>query len=618
MKESKIKINYFYFSFMFLFIAFSTTSNVLAVETIKQGYLCYFIFHCFAQALLEMAFLILLTSLFELFSKKSFFYLFLSLSFFLFLTHVIDFVLIRFMDLGFWDALSIMLDETLANFIELLILAGISPAVWVAIGITLLILPVLGVYLYKITNKFSDKKPLAVRSETLLLSCFCIISTLLFFDFSSAPTIRPDIFQAYQNSLPWKTTFLKNKKNIITVKNHLKKPPVEKAAMKSISKVKKLKKKPNIYLFVVESIRNDFITSEIAPALYQFKEENYSLPMSFSNSNNTHCSWFSIFHSYYPFYWSHMKGHGWKSGSLPLNILKKAGYDIHVMSASGLHFYKMNELLFGKKRELLTTYYCPKEEPYLADKLVFEKAPSFKKTQGNVFIIFLDSTHFNYSWPPNFELKFLPILEKMHNFSTYNEKEIKKITNRYRNAINYVDSLFNNFFETLKKRNAYTDSIVVITGDHGEEFFEKGHLFHASDLSNVQTQVPILYKFSHKKRAFYQKNTLTSQVDILPTVLDFLFDEKYSFFHGRSLFSENLPFVVSTRFSGSRTPHEFFLHDGKNKLNLRFVKKDIFSTKELQILNIRDKCDEIYHENFFHNPIFMKETNKTLEMLFSK
>jgi hypothetical protein len=126
------------------------------------------------------------------------------------------------------------------------------------------------------------------------------------------------------------------------------------------------------------------------------------------------------------------------------------------------------------------------------------------------------------------------------------------------------------------------------------------------------------YKFNSKKREFFKNNKLTSQVDIFPTILDYLFQKNFSYFHGMSLFHENSPFVVSTRFSASRTPNEFFLHDGKNKITLRFNNPNIFQTKELQILSIRDSNDEIYLKNHFKKKSLMNKTKKDLELIFSK
>ncbi len=618
MSHKKIKINYFYYGFIFLFIAFSTVSNVLALETIKTGYFCYFIFHCLAQSLLEVSFFVIIGYVIERYLGNLCFLFFLSFTFIFFLTHVIDFILIRFMELPFFEALGMILDEKFWNFIELLRLSGVPAIIWIIFGCLILFLPFIGIGTYKLLNKLSEKKPLLIRREMLFACSFCLIATLFLWDFSTASAIRGDIFQTYQKSLPWKTTFLKNKTNYLTIKNSLKSPPSEKLIKKEIANTPLLKKKPNIYLFVIESLREDFITKEIAPALFSFKEENAHLLLTFANSNNTTSSWYSIFNSYYPFYLPAQKKHNWKSGSIPLSILKKAGYKIHVFSSSGLYFYNMDELLFGKKRHLLTSCFEPKGLPFETDRALFEKALENKSLSGNIFIFFFESTHFNYSWPPSFPQKFSPILSNMHNFATYDAKDIYKIKNRYRNAIHYMDSLFGNFFTELKKRNLYDKSIIVVTADHGEEFYEKGHLFHASDLSDVQTRVPIYYRFNNKKREFSQKNEITSQVDIFPTILDYLFQKKYPYFHGQSLFHETYPYIISTRFNASRSPNEFFLHDGKNKITLRFSKSDIFNTKKLQILTIRDLSDEIYLENYFKKKDVLEDTKKALDVLFSK
>ena len=69
------------------------------------------------------------------------------------------------------------------------------------------------------------------------------------------------------------------------------------------SRIFSLNHKPDIYLFVIESLREDYITVENSPHLNQFKEKNVSFDLTLSNANATHNSWFSLFHSKFPFYW---------------------------------------------------------------------------------------------------------------------------------------------------------------------------------------------------------------------------------------------------------------------------------------------------------------------------
>ena len=60
---------------------------------------------------------------------------------------------------------------------------------------------------------------------------------------------------------------------------------------------------PNIYLFVIETLRRDFVNGETAPHLISFANENTNFASSYANGNWTPLSWFAIFHSDFPYNW---------------------------------------------------------------------------------------------------------------------------------------------------------------------------------------------------------------------------------------------------------------------------------------------------------------------------
>ncbi len=328
-----------------------------------------------------------------------------------------------------------------------------------------------------------------------------------------------------------------------------------------------------------------------------------------SNANCTQLAWSTIFHSHYSFYWE-KKRKKCKAGSIPLQALKKLGYKIRVYSGAQLKYYGLKESIFGKKNRLADTYHFyahyPPVEAFESDQKVIRH---FKKDlkkkwakEGNLFIIFVDSTHFNYSWPQNFPAPFTPFSDIKNNFRmSYSLRNIEKIKNRYCNSIFFIDSLFSNFIQALKEQKLYDESLIVFTGDHGEEFFEEGQLFHASHLSRMQTSPPIYYKLGDN-RCFEKidcSSILTSHIDIFPTIIDYLIGEKpfFDLLDGESIFKENrFPYVITGRYNGGRCPIEFFIYDGRKKLTARFLsQRKIFGSNQIAIISIKDANDQIIH-----------------------
>jgi membrane-anchored protein YejM (alkaline phosphatase superfamily) len=296
---------------------------------------------------------------------------------------------------------------------------------------------------------------------------------------------------------------------------------------------------------------------------------------------------------------------GWSSGSPPLQMLKKLGYRIHLYCSAQLNYYGMETLLFGKDLSLVDSYQkFLHPHPITASdadtKAIFSlkedlsKDPSLK--EGNLFIIFLDSTHFDYSWPKNWKPKFTPFASELAYFKAfYSQKRIEQIKNRYKNAVHYVDFLFGQFQESL---NPEEPSIVIVTGDHGEEFFDHGHLFHGSHLTQEQTRVPILMKFPSDPKI--KESAFMSQMDIFPSILDFLNVKVSPLIQGESIFQERKkPFVIISRFNAGRTPYEFCIHNGANKLISQFSnRKNIFLSDHLQMISLQTANDQIFLGSF--------------------
>lgn len=64
------------------------------------------------------------------------------------------------------------------------------------------------------------------------------------------------------------------------------------------------------------------------------------------------------------------------------------------------------------------------------------------------------------------------------------------------------------------------DTIVIVTGDHGEEFMEKGRWGHRSTFSQEQIQVPLIIWIPESGKGDH--SFMTSHIDIVPTIAPYL------------------------------------------------------------------------------------------------
>ena len=89
----------------------------------------------------------------------------------------------------------------------------------------------------------------------------------------------------------------------------------------------------------------------------------------------------------------------------------------------------------------------------------------------------------------------------------------------YDGGIAYLDEHMGALFDTLRARNLYDRSLVVLTADHGEEFQEHGGWWHGTTLYDEQIHVPLLVKPPGNSVAGRVIEELATSLDIAPTIV---------------------------------------------------------------------------------------------------
>ncbi len=580
----KGEINYLYFSCFLIFLSLLSLSHFFNWEHSQKGISLFFLFYAIGQALLEVAFFVLIAYILNRWTPRWVYLSFIGISFILMLLHLTHFIMVRLMD----ATLSYVFKFFFGSGIDHLI-AGFQALNmnWTMIAIitaTFLAIPLVGVGFHWLTYRIAKRKPLNLSLSQIALSIGVIGTFLFILDLIAHPFLNRSVYSRYQKTLPLGTTFLEPTLKHISLRTSF--PPFrdENKTVRLIPQAH-VTRLPNIYLFVIETFRRDYLYA--APNLAAFEKENIEFKRSFANANSTHLSWFAIFHSDLPLYWASMRD-AWTKGSIPLQMLKKLGYQISVYSAADLRFFNMDKLIFGANREIadkIEEYSFHRTlEPCDRDSLAMKNLETDLAPEGHVYLIFLDSTHSEYSFPKDFPLKYEPISKEIDYLSIGPKSpELELIKNRYRNSIAYIDQLMGHFFHTLKEKNLYDDAIVAITGDHGEEFFEEGALFHGTHLNEFQTSVPLLLKFPSKE--WVPQTEEATHIDLLPSILHYLTKESQfsPLFDGRSIFSlDRLPYRIAVNQNGPDTPLEFLLQKPDLKLRARFVDPSKLEIIELQ------------------------------------
>lgn len=602
-------VNYLYFGSLFFLLLTLSIGHLFLRQELGHERL-FFLFSSLGQAILETLLFVIVGWYVEHFFPRLFF-LFIILTFSAFLFHFFDFAAEKAMDVSFAQVIkAYVLDESLDNFFFLLDAAGFSLWVWAIFFGALFITPLFGIAIYKMTSWIVGKRPLYMRWEFLLYPLFCTPVALFLWDVYASSLIESGAHAMLRKALPWKKTFYHPRNYYLTLPAPLHLPETAEVmgARLMAASVLTLAEKPNLYLFVVESLRDDHISPVLTPALNRFREEGISFAYPISNGNGTHLSWFSALHADDAVHWKKTHEVRGGYGALPLHLLKKMGYSIRLYAAAQFGYYKMDELLFGANSHLLSHIgffpHAPPGEAWESDAQAVAaliddlKNPALQK--GQCCLVFLDSTHFTYSFPA----------EMGENRGPGNYLETLK--SRYRSAFHYIDDLFGKFLENLPNPNG---ARIAFTGDHGEEFNDEGRLFHASHLSKAQTRVPLYFRLPQKGVA----TPIASHMDIFPTFFHSLTgsDANYGLWKGSSILSQSHPQVVFTsRYNAGSTPAEFAIQSPKAKMVGRFAKsREVYEAPVVQLLSLQ-KGGQVPQEKKAMEAIINQEFGDVFERLF--
>ncbi|CAL1125435.1 unnamed protein product [Cladocopium goreaui] len=246
-------------------------------------------------------------------------------------------------------------------------------------------------------------------------------------------------------------------------------------------------RKPNIVVLVLESFRHDAIR-EMMPQLDRWADQGIQANRHYASSNRSQFGMFALLYGQ-----SALRYQATIDANIPPQTcvsLAELGYESHYMSGGAVVWAGMDR--FINDRNFDTLFIDLEDDWPQRDQRVLTKiADTLDTAERPQFVLgFLMSTHYNYRYPKQYELH-LPVVEELTDNVREAEHLIENrgaILNRYRNAAGFMDDILATFLSRIDLSN----TIVVITGDHGESIFDDGVLSHSSRLSEIQTRVPML------------------------------------------------------------------------------------------------------------------------------
>ena len=346
----------------------------------------------------------------------------------------------------------------------------------------------------------------------------------------------------------------------------------------------KNKSKKNIILITIDCLRADHLgclgyAKNTTPYIDSLADRSILFTQSFSTAPYTNASMASLLTGTYPLYKGNvfirdrttiaemLKDCGYSTAALHSNAQLtlyadyKKGFNIFddIYNASKIdngikgrmdvfaqklqsriwNKFKSNHQIEQTLNKIL--YYTKKNVqcPYSPAAEISEKAVLFLKTTSSPFFLWLHYMDAHYPYHPS-EESFSQIskskydlskgvylyLKAIDNFYPISPVERKYLIDMYDASIHMVDSAIRELIENLELMGMLDNTYIILTADHGDEFWDHGHFGHeghpdkirSAKLHDEMLHVPLII-FGTKINGAID-NTAVSLVNLVPTIVD--------------------------------------------------------------------------------------------------
>ena len=285
--------------------------------------------------------------------------------------------------------------------------------------------------------------------------------------------------------------------------------------------------KHNILIVAIDCWRSDMLNTTNTPRLTEYASKGRKFTDHISTGNATRFGVFGMLYGLYGPYWFPVLNE--QRSPVLVDVLLENGYDMEIFSSASANYPQLRSTAWsalpGKVHDDHDS-----EFPWRRDELAAEMCVDWWKERiaaedDSPFFSFilLDSPHQIYSHPDDTapfqpEAPGLNYLDMTLSGEAPEPVEQLQIKNRYQNAVRHADNVAADLLASLEELGLAEDTIVVLTGDHGEEFWEAGMFGHTSNFSPPQVRVPMILRGPGIQPGV--ETSPTSHLDLPATLLE--------------------------------------------------------------------------------------------------
>ncbi|MCU1157778.1 MULTISPECIES: DUF3413 domain-containing protein [Stenotrophomonas] len=279
--------------------------------------------------------------------------------------------------------------------------------------------------------------------------------------------------------------------------------------------------RPNVLMVVLESLRQDVLTPQLMPNTSALAQDARVFDQHFSTGNATRYGLFGLLYGLPGGYWPSMLDE--QRGSQLFQVLGQQGYDLHLYGSAPLYSPEFDRTAFADVRDQLhqgpSALKSDGRDRAIISALQQDIRASQAAQRPWFGFVFLDSTHAPYYMPDGYPPVATPMAADIDFLKFGPEHDPTPELNRYRTAVHYADSLIGSLLDDLRAQGLAEDTIVLVTGDHAEEFndLKLNYWGHNGNFSDYQLQVPFVLHWPG--RAAGHDARTSSHEDWVPTLM---------------------------------------------------------------------------------------------------
>ena len=277
----------------------------------------------------------------------------------------------------------------------------------------------------------------------------------------------------------------------------------------------------NIVWLVAESLRFDMLEPQIMPRLWDFSNDALRLEKHFSGGNLTQMGVFSMFYGLYGNNWFPM--HAARRAPVLMDVLQQQNYQFSLNTSQRFTYPAFDKTIFANMRPQDMHALEAGAPPWQRDAQNIDDILSFidrrDPTRPFMTYMFFESTHAPYDFPEQAAIA-RPYLKDFNYLTADFKKDIGPIKNRYINAAHHIDAQIGRVVDHLKAKGLLEKTVVIVLGDHGEEFMERGRWGHSAEFNRFQTSTPAVIRVPGQAPRVIKG--ISSHLDIPATLMPLL------------------------------------------------------------------------------------------------